>query len=133
MNSRFTSWLVLLVLLQLLAGCGRGWGEVSGTVRYQGKPLPKGTITFYDETNQAVTSPIADGKYTMPNKVAAGKVKVAVTLPMLIAMAGDREGAARMAAEQKTLPNLPANYADAEKSGLDRTVKQGSQTIDFDL
>ncbi|HEY7156780.1 MAG TPA: hypothetical protein VH575_22620 [Gemmataceae bacterium] len=133
MNSRLTNWLVLLVLLQLLAGCGRGWGDVSGTVRYQGKPLPKGTITFYDETNQAVTSPIADGKYTMPNKVAAGKVKVAVMLPMFIAMAGDRESAARMAAEQKNMPNLPAHYADAEKSGLDRTVKQGSQTIDFDL
>jgi hypothetical protein len=133
MTSRFTGWLVLLVLLQLVAGCGRGWGEISGTVRYQGKPLPKGSITFYEEANQAVTSPIdADGKYTVP-KVAAGKVKVTVTMPLSIVMAGDREGAARMAAERKTLPNLPAHYADAEKSGLERKVKTGSQTIDFDL
>jgi hypothetical protein len=133
MTSRFTNWLVLLVLLQLLAGCGRGWGEISGTVRYQGRPLPKGTITFYDEANQAVSSPIdADGKYTV-RKVAAGKVKVAVMLPMFVVVIGDKEGAAKMAAEKKTLPNLPAHYADAEKSGLDRDVKRGSQTLDFDL
>jgi hypothetical protein len=126
-------WFVLLVLLQLVAGCGRGWSEISGTVRYQGKPLPKGSITFYDEANQAVSSPIdADGKYAL-RKVAAGKVKVTVMLPMFIAMAGDKKGMARMAAERKALPNLPAHYADAEKSRLEREVKTGSQTIDFDL
>jgi hypothetical protein len=133
MISRLTNWLILLVLLQQLAGCGRGWGHVSGTVRYKGKPLPKGSITFYDEANQALTSPIdTDGRYAVP-KVAAGKVKVAVTLPMYIAMKGDKEGMARMAAERKKLPNLPARYTDAEKSGLEREVKGGSQTIDFDL
>jgi hypothetical protein len=48
-------------------------------------------------------------------------------------MAGDAEGAAKMRAEQRTLPNLPLRYADAEKSGLVREVKAGSQTMDFDL
>ncbi len=133
MRTRLVGGFVLLALLPLLAGCGRGWGQVSGTVRYQGKPLPKGSITFYDEANQAVSSPIdADGKYTMP-KVAAGKIKVAVALPMYIAMAGDDKGAAKMRAEQRTLPSLPVRYADTEKSGLNRDVKAGSQTIDFDL
>lgn len=133
MIARFTGPLLVFALLPLSAGCGRGWGDVSGTVRYQGKPLPKGSITFYDEANQTITSPLdADGKYTM-RRVAAGKVKVAVMLPMYIAMKGDTKGMARMAAERKTLPNLPPRYADAEKSGLDREVKRGSQAIDFDL
>lgn len=133
MIARFTVTFVVIAALPLLAGCGRSWGEVSGTVRYQGKPLPKGSITFYDEANQSLTSAInADGSYNV-SKVATGKVKVAVSLPMYIAMQGDTKGMARMAAERRTLPNLPVRYADAEKSGLDREVKSGSQTIDFDL
>jgi hypothetical protein len=133
MIARFADGLIVLALLPMLAGCGRGWGEVSGTVRYQGKPLPNGSITFYDEANQAVTSPIdADGKY-QAQKVAAGKVKVSVSLPLFIAMVGDGQGAAKMREEQSKLPSLPTHYADADKSGLDREVQSGSQTIDFDL
>jgi|SRR5579875_111675 hypothetical protein len=122
--------LVLLgLLLPLLSSCGRGWGHVSGTVRYQGKPLPNGTITFYDEANQAVSGHIeADGKYTV-NKVAAGKVKVTVTAPMPVFLPGDQTAKKQFV----NMPNLPAHYADAEKSGLERSVKPGSQTIDFDL
>jgi hypothetical protein len=133
MTSRLVGGLVLCILLPLLAGCGRGWGNVSGKVTYKGQALPKGTITFFDETNQAVSSGIgADGSYAV-SKVAAGKVKIAVALPMPIFMAGDKEGAARAAAERKKLPNLPARYADYEKSGLDREVKRGDQTLDLDL
>jgi len=127
---RLASGLVLLGLLPLLAGCGRGWGEVSGTVRYQGKPLPMGTITFYDETNGVKPCILeADGKYTV-NKVAAGKVKVTVTLPMPIFMKGDTEGPKWLAKMPK---DFPARYADIEKSGLERDVKRGSQTFNFDL
>ena len=35
-----------LLLGVLLTGCGSGQEEVSGTVRYKGKPLPFGTIQF---------------------------------------------------------------------------------------
>src|SRR5262249_10321079 len=128
MTSRCTGWLVLLVLLQLLSGCGRGWGDVSGTVRYQGKPLPMGAITFYDEVN-GVRSCILDddGKSTV-SKVAGGKVKITVALPMPIFLPGDTEGPKRLA---KLPKDFPARYADAEKSGLERDIKAGSQTIDF--
>ena len=130
MTSRFTGWLVLLVLLQLLAGCGRGWGDVSGTVRYQGKPLPMAAITFYDEINGVKSCNLDDdGKYTV-SKVAAGKVKIAVTLPMPIFMRGDTEGPKRFA---KVPKGFPARYAEPEKSGLERNIKAGSQIIDFDL
>jgi len=129
MITRRASVLALLGLLPLLASCGRGWGHVSGTVSYQGKPLPNGTITFYDEANQAVSGHIeADGKYAV-SKVAAGKVKITVTAPMPVFLPGDQ-----MAKKQfVNMPNLPARYADAEKSGLGREVKPGIQTIDFDL
>jgi hypothetical protein len=127
---RTSARLVLLGLLPLLSSCGRSWGHVSGTVRYQGKPLPNGTITFYDEANQAVSAHIeADGKYTVSDKVAAGKVKITVTAPMPVFLPGDQTARKQFV----NMPNLPTRYADAEKSGLDRDVKSGSQTIDFDL
>ena len=119
-----------LLLLALLAGCDRGWGEVSGTVRYKGKPLPMGAIAFLDETNGVQSSLIdSDGKYAV-SKVAAGKAKITVTAPMPIFMKGDKAGPKRLAKMPK---DFPARYADAEKSGLEREVKTGSQTIDFDL
>jgi hypothetical protein len=127
---RLAGGLVLLGLLPLLAGCGRGWGQISGTVRYKGKPLPMGTVTFYDEANQAPFGHLDDdGNYTVP-KVAAGKVKITVVLPMPIFMPGDKEGPKRLA---KLPKDFPARYADAEKSGLERDVQRGSQTINFDL
>jgi hypothetical protein len=127
---RRASGLVLLGLLPLLAGCGRGWGEVSGTVRYQGKPLSMAAITFYDEVNGVKPCTLDDdGKYTV-SKVAAGKVKIAVVLPMPIFLPGDTEGPKRFA---KLPKGFPARYADPDKSGLDRDIKVGSQTIDFDL
>jgi hypothetical protein len=129
MITRRTSGLILLGLSLLLAGCGRGWGHVSGTVRYKGKPLPNGTITFYDEANQAVSGHIeADGKYTV-DKVAAGKVKITVTAPMPIFLPGDQTAKKQFA----NMPNLPARYGDAEKSGLNRDITSGSQTLDIDL
>jgi hypothetical protein len=124
-----TSGLILLGLLLLVAGCGRGWGHVSGTVRYKGKALPNGTITFYDEANQAVSGHIeTDGKYTV-NKIAAGKAKITVTAPMPIFLPGDQTAKKQF----ENMPNLPAHYADAEKSGLSRDITSGSQTLDIDL
>jgi hypothetical protein len=129
MMARRTSGLILLGLLLLSAGCGRGWGNVSGTVRYKGKPLPNGTITFYDEANQTVSGRIeADGKYSV-NKVAAGKVKITVAAPMPIFLPGDETAKKQFV----NMPNLPAHYADAEKSGLSRDITAGSQTLDIDL
>ncbi|HZV03469.1 MAG TPA: carboxypeptidase-like regulatory domain-containing protein [Gemmataceae bacterium] len=126
---RLTGALVLLALVPLLAGCGRGWGKISGTVRYKGNPLPMGTITFYDEINGAEFSLIEDGKYEV-SKVAAGKAKITVAAPMPIFLPGDKKGPQRLAKMPK---DFPSRYADAEKSGLVRDVKSGSQTIDFDL
>jgi hypothetical protein len=130
MTSRLTGWLILGSSLSLLAGCGRGWGEVSGTVRYKGQALPQGTITFYDEANQVVSSPIAaDGAYKAA-KIAAGKVKITVSAPLPIQRVGEKK---RVEKSLVKMPKLPVHYADAEQSGLKREVKTGSQTLDIDL
>jgi hypothetical protein len=120
-----TAWLPALPLAALLVGCA-GQGQVSGTVRYQGKPVPTGTITFYDHKNQAASSAIKDGNYSI-EKVASGPVKVSVATPMAIYMMGDKPPPG-----PKPLP-LPPKYNDPEKSGLGFEVKPGAQTKDFDL
>jgi hypothetical protein len=128
MITRRASAIVLLALL--LAGCGRGWGQISGTVRYKGKPLPMGAITFYDEANRAEHSLIdSNGNYEV-HKVAAGKVKVTISAPLPIFMPGDTKTPKRFAKMPK---DFPRRYADPEKSGLERDIQKGSQTIDFDL
>jgi hypothetical protein len=118
--------LALLAAAPLLAGCA-GQGQVSGKVQYKGKPLPAGTITFFDRKNNAVSSAIGpDGGYAV-EKVAAGPVKVSVVTPMPIYMPGDKPPPG------PPPPTLPAKYYDREKSGLDFEVKTGAQTRDFNL
>src|SRR5215472_3203134 len=61
----------LLLVLPLLAGCGRSKGTVSGKVIYQNKGLPGGWITFrpVNPRLNPVTVPIdPDGNYeaTLP-------------------------------------------------------------------
>jgi hypothetical protein len=117
---------LLAPALLVLAGCA-GQGQVSGKVRYQGKPLPSGTITFYDRKNNTVASAIhEDGSYSV-EKVVAGPVKITVMTPMAVYMAGDKPPPGPKP------PTLPPKYADAAKSGLDFEVKDGPQTHDFDL
>jgi hypothetical protein len=50
-----------VILAGLLAGCGGSDGptryDVSGSVSYDGKPVPKGFITFIPDTDQGNTGP----------------------------------------------------------------------------
>lgn len=117
--------LALAAALLVLAGCA-GKGQVSGTVKYKGKPLSAGTITFYDRTNRAVSGAIKDGSYSV-EQVATGPVRVTVAAPMPIYMVGDKPPPGPKP------PILPAKYADPEKSGLGWEVQSGAQTHDFNL
>jgi hypothetical protein len=150
MNRKYVS-LFLSVLLLTAVGCGSK-GTITGTVSYQGKPIPAGTIIFSPDSGEpAANGPIADGKYTV-DKVPPGPAKVSVsssysegfTSPMQVAMqkSGGKppgempEGARKLmegsAQAQKGI-KIPEKYGDAAKSGLTYTVKSGKQTHDIDL
>jgi len=62
-----------------LIGCGKGSGDVSGTVTYKGERLKGGTVTFSSASGgPSFTSPIAeDGTYTL-HSVESGDYKVCV-------------------------------------------------------
>ncbi len=120
----------LLLLAILTAGCSRGTGNISGTVKFNGEPLPAGTITFYDQDNGTSSDAIKpDGTYSV-KKVPTGPVKVAIAVPLPIPMVGPGGGEPLTLPVPK-VPSIPANYLDAEQSGLGFEVKKGDQVHDF--
>jgi hypothetical protein len=125
---RLAGGLAALVLAVLATGCAKPMGNVSGTLKYNGQALDKGTITFYDKDNQARSSEIKDGKYEV-TKVRGGTVKIAIVTPRPMTMV--------MGGKSSTVPGakviIPDHYGDPEKSGLTLEVTRGDQTKDFDL
>lgn len=134
-------WFGFAVALGIfVTGCGGGgpsMGRVSGTVKLDGKPLTKGTVTFIatDGKNPNATGAIdSSGKYTLQTTepgdgAVVGSYKVAIsdtdTAALNTAMPG------MPAPVQKSA--VPKSYLDAGTSGLTATVTTGSNTKDFDL
>ncbi len=117
----------------MTSGCGGGSkGNVTGTVKFDGQPLPTGTITFQTQ-HDVIHADIKDGKYTIPN-VEVGPVKVAVETHQTGVMGPSLSGApvAPKADAGKFVP-IPAKYANVESSTLTYEVKAGENTKDFDL
>jgi hypothetical protein len=118
-----------MFLALLAAGCGPSFGDVSGTVEFQGRPLTTGTITFYDEANGVASSPIQpDGTYAV-HHVRAGPAKIAVAVPTAITMVdpGEMPALGPPAPVRPTGPFLPHKYQDPQESGLTCEVKAGPQ------
>jgi hypothetical protein len=136
MTSRAVRDVAGLVLVVLAAGCGPRFGDVSGTVKYQGKPVSGGTITFFDAANKTASSLIApDGSYAVKH-VAAGQARITVVTPMPINFKGMSAGLQPVAdggAGPGPGPALPAKYGDPSQSGLTCDVRSTNQTHDVTL
>jgi hypothetical protein len=72
---RVRNGVLLLAAAAMLGGCGGQAPDgpavypISGTVKYDGKPVPKGTITFEPDAKSGnkgpgIVVPIRDGKYS---------------------------------------------------------------------
>ena len=85
---RPTLCMLPLLLAVVLGGCTRGTGNITGKITYQGKPLAGVTVIFYDEKNMTPQDKTkADGSYSIA-KVAAGKAKIAILVPVNIPLGG---------------------------------------------
>ncbi len=122
--------LLVAVLTVLLSGCGPAKPEtcpVSGTVTWNGQPLPDGYIQFDAEDGKGVppdAGPIKDGKYQLP--VKPGKKKVQITATREV---GNKDPAMGMAPRQQY---IPARYN--LKTELKEVVKPGDKNeFRFDL
>jgi len=121
-------------------GCGSGgpeMGRVSGTVKYQGKPLEAGTVTFIATDGQrpnATGTIQPGGSYSLQTAepgdgAVVGDYKVAVTDIDPNSFNTALPGAPTKAAKS----GIPKQYQDANSSGLTAKVESGSNTRDFDL
>jgi hypothetical protein len=114
-------WGALLTLLPLLAGCtsqktkvqDANRDAVSGTVTFDGKPLPLGTITCISvkDPMYKTTAAIRDGHFSI-NNAPVGDVRITVETESM-----------------RTLPDryvaIPAKYNNVADSGLKATITKG--------
>ena len=128
-----------------LSGCGPSKASITGTVKFNGQPLPSGTITFTSDAGNTVKgSVITDGKYTITDfQTGPAKVSV-VTTPSSRGVGTAPPGTAAMpapgaaaapgvvTAPGKYVP-IPPRYSSPEESKLTYDVKGGENTKDFDL
>jgi hypothetical protein len=133
---------VLLLAMLSLAGCDNKSGVVTGTVRYGGRVLTMGTVSFYGGNGDIVSSLIsADGTYRLA-RVAPGTVRVVVVSHPRVPPALQRDqapatfapalSAAKPAPESPYTP-IPERYQRPETSGLHFVVERGDQVLDLDL
>jgi len=103
-------------------------GKVAGTVKYDGKALPTGSIIFSMGTKGHGTGPIdASGHYALSMPMPPGSYKVAVRAEEV----SSQPPPPGKMPEVKSL--IPQKYGDINKSGLTATIKQGANELDFDL
>ncbi len=117
-----SSALALLVALLLVSGCGPSKPEtvpVSGTVTWNGQPLPQGSILFQPEDGKGVPDPgdIKDGRYQLQAKAGKKKVEIRATRE-----SGKVDPAMGAAPREQY---IPAEYN--EKTTLRAEVKSGEK------
>ncbi|MDB5336919.1 MAG: hypothetical protein JWN70_2538 [Planctomycetaceae bacterium] len=130
-----------------LTGCGGGDDvkplpnlvPVSGTVTYDGKPLPQGTIQLEPVDPaakiQSASGDIKNGSFTLATTASAkgamiGKYKVRITSVEGNAVVAMPEPG-KPAAKPKSL--IPEKYGDLKQSGLEADITKGMAALKFDL
>jgi hypothetical protein len=131
------------LVLTLLCGCGEGPGTVVGEVRYNGKPLPAGRVTFYSQPDarHAQAADIRDGTYTI-QKFPPGPVVITVetfrpsqgkpVIPKGVTALPSGAGGQDAPRRWQYVP-IPHSYRDRERTGLKYTVTPGQQTHDITI
>lgn len=129
--------IAMAVAVALAVGCGDAQPKtavVRGTVTLNGKPVPRGTVTFLpDGGGPPATGEIQpDGKYALTtfrsgDGAVVGKYKV-----MIVAM---QDNADKLPEERTPLPPpiIPIKYTSLATSPLTADVQDKENTIDFPL
>lgn len=135
MTSPLLRSIALAATLCLVAGCGGGSGTVPvrGTVTFKGKPVPSGTVTFIPDSGQHATGEIGpDGSYTLTT-YKAGDGAVPGSYKVVVVAVQDTSD--RLPEERASLPPpiIPTKYTSVATTDLTAQVKDGENTINFDL
>jgi hypothetical protein len=138
MSLRPLSSLLLLLILSFTSGCGNGLASVSGAVTLDGQPViggpdKYGTVSFSREGGGGATGvAIIDGSGRYELKTGAQSGIEPGAYQVAIAIKRISPGANEYAETKATLIS-PAKYGSIPSSGLRADVKQGRNTINFDL
>ena len=155
--SRFSSCVVLLGIMAVLAGCGPDYkarGVVKGKVTFNKQKLTSGTVMFYGPSGSITSSTVIDteGNYVM-NDAPLGEVQITVTvgsLPPAMTMKygpgrATKEGESKdptggisdsipiMSKMPSKLIRIDDKYSKPDTSGLKYTVEKGEHTYDIEL
>jgi hypothetical protein len=123
-----------------LAGCGGNTGDVSGTVRFKGKPLSGGQVTFTGQDNPGASAFAwigTDGSYSI-HGCPTGLTKITV-LPLERNRGGQTSGttkrfaAASKSDQRRKPPSIPLRYVDPNTTDLEFSVAGGVQHHDIEL
>jgi hypothetical protein len=153
--------LALLLLLPVAAGCGSSQAKVSGTVLFNGTPLPQATVMFRpadaaqnavtvrtdDEGHYEAALPVGDVKVSVDNRdqqphLKKGAPPMPKGLPPEITQklksASQSEPLTQPGENKTDKPTgkyiaIPASYYDIEKSGLGFKVEGWSLQHDIEL
>jgi hypothetical protein len=128
MSRKFALLVFFVGLLALAAGCGKsgpGKREVTGTVKYDGQPVPDGEIVFISEDKSvgAEGGKIVDGKYTL--QARDGKSRVEIRASRTLTTKKGPMG------EPYVDQYIPDKYND--KSTLSAEIGAGKTEHNFDL
>jgi hypothetical protein len=138
-----TGWLILLLFV--LAGCGRKLAIVDGKITVDGRPANSGRVFFRsaDEKSVVFAYIAPDGAYHAID-VPPGPMKVWIT-PLtkmerskLQRRAATKKGKTAEAAEAPEAPilsfvSIPQKYQAPTSSGLTTTVQTGTNTYNIQL
>lgn len=134
--------LFCLLILQfvIFTGCGNSdqlpTGAVSGIVKYQGKPLERGSVSFIpDGPGKAAAGEIQpDGTYTLTTYSEGDGATIGSHKVMIISEKDTSNIPAESAEANVDLSLIPEKYGMSPKtSGLSAEVKEGDNEINFDL
>jgi hypothetical protein len=136
----------MMVMSALIAGCSDDsaadvpTGTVQGAVMLDGQPVASGTIIFFGQKQgDSASSAIgADGSYTLQYNeglsVPAGDYRVAFAAGNASTTPPDPTDLMNNPDKYKAAPApVPDKFLNPETSGQIAVVKEGSNTINFDL
>jgi len=142
---RVGTGLLVLGACAFVAGCGKGTGDINGTVTYKGTPLKFGTVSVIDSEEKSQAGEIQpDGTYSI-KKVALGPAKVTVSatdpkvreeIKDMLAKSRQVGAGGKFAGErpdQKKLSVIPEKYSNPDKSGLTVDVQRGATSYNISL
>ena len=128
-----------LVLLALVAGCGRGpeMAPVEGKVLFDGEPLPFGTVMFQPPSGQPAQAAIRpDGTFTMETFGRGRGAVVGLNRVRITCYESEAPGADGSMSEEPAVGRMliPERYGQYATSGLEVEIQPGrNEPIIFEL